>query len=119
MSLRAFKDTAAYQAFRRFRHRLRERLRRASLALDAWTGARRLRRASLAALVASDETALRALAELVAEVRRMEAARQAERAELLAALEALSARLGAVEELLLEARGAGEGVPGGRELGGP
>ncbi len=73
MGLRALKATPRYAAFRRWRVRLREALGRLWRRLDAWTGGRRLRRASLLALVEGQAQELRALAELTARVRALEA----------------------------------------------
>lgn len=74
MGLRRLKAGRAYAAFRRWRVRLRERLRRLGLALDAFTGGHRLRREALQALLEGQAEQLRATAELVERVRALEAA---------------------------------------------
>ncbi len=73
MGLRALKTTPRYAAFRRWRVRARERLRRLRRGLDAWTGGRRLRREALQALVEGQALQLRAMAELAERVRALEA----------------------------------------------
>lgn len=74
MGLRALKAGPRYAAFRRWRTRARERLRRWGLALDAWTGGWRRRRAARQALLEGQALQLRALAELTERVRALEAA---------------------------------------------
>jgi len=87
MGIGALKATPQYAAFRRFRKRLRERLLQLGRGLDAWTGAHRLQRTSLAALVAGDELQLLALAAIAEQLRRAEEERRA-----------VSERLGALEQ---------------------
>ena len=97
MGIRALKATPQYTAFRRWRSRFRDRLRRLWRKLDAWTGAHRLQRTTLAALLASDETRLQELASLVAQQRAQGEARQLEHQAVLAALESLDQRVAALE----------------------
>lgn len=74
MGLRAVKSSPQYAAFRRWRTRLREGLRRLGRRLDGWTGGRRLRREALTALIEGQALQLRATAELAERVRALEAA---------------------------------------------